>query len=138
MVSKIEELLQESVKEIENRKSSLLKECEEIQIIIKNKEDDANKRISQLESASAEYISKLNKEAEAKLDQAEKIIKSLEGSNEKLESVSNELKKLDIERASFENDKKSFESYKASVNQKLEEKSKSLELRESKLVEANA
>jgi hypothetical protein len=136
MSSKLEELLQESVREIENRKQALLNECEEIEKTIKNKEDEANKRIAVLEAESKAYISKSNKEADAKLREASDIRKSLEGSEEILKSVSDELEKFDSTRKQLVEDKKIFDEYMVVENQKLDARLKDIELRESKLNEA--
>jgi len=135
-MSKIEELLQESVKEIEIRKQALLNECEAIEKSIKDKENEANKRISQLEDASRKHIAESNKEADLKLEEAKKISKSLEGSEETLKSIANEFERLDAERKALKDEKASFEIYKTETAQQIDAKLKEIDLRETKLKEA--
>ena len=136
MSTKLEELLKESVKEIERRKQELLNECEAIEKVIKEKENNANKRISQLEEESEKYIANAQKEADAKLEEAKAIRKSLEGSEETLQSIADGLSKLDTDREALSEERKAFDKHMVQENQKLDEKSKAIELRETKLNEA--
>lgn len=136
MATKLEELLAESVKEIERRKQELLSECEALDKTMKSKEDEANKRIAQIEETSRVYISDAQKEINKKLNEAEAIRKSLDGSDETLKSVENELLRLDAERKALKDEKDSFEAYKSHTEQQLDDKIKNIELRETKLAEA--
>ena len=134
-MSKLEELLQESVREIESRKSKLLKECEQIEKDMRDKENEANDRIKLLEDECHEYVAKQNKAADDNLKDILSIRKSLEGSDETLKSVSDELIRLDAQRASFNEDKKLFEAHMVKENEKLDLRFKEIELREAKLSE---
>lgn len=136
MTSKLEELLKESVMEVERRKNALLTECEQIEQSNKQKESEASKRIEKLESDSLNKISKMNKEAELKIIEADKILKSLEGSEEKLKEINDGLISIGEKNEALKLEREEFEKYKVSENQKLDERVKGIELREKNLTEA--
>jgi len=136
MSTTIDDLLKDSLKEVERRKDALLKENEELENTLKQKEIEADKRIAFKEQESLDKINAEFKILESKRNEVIEIQKSILGYEERLSAIKICLENVDSERKKLVEEQELFEDYKTLTQQKFSEIEKSFELREISLKEA--
>ncbi len=135
MSDEINEILNESVKEIERKKRRLLDECSLLEESLKTKEVESSKLLTKNIEEADLYVINKKKEIDKLYEETLAIRKSLDGSEDTLKSISDGFDKLDADKVQLVSDMKEFENYKQSEHQKIDDRIKEIELREAKLKE---